>query len=133
MQATSCSPRATSSSPAVVAAEVLEEQRDPVLHEGAEAHAHDHLVERGELGEVLAGAARRDEGQAPAQLAEDLGRVVAQEHLAAAALPADVVHVVDVADQVGLLEADHVAVLIRPHERPPRAPRTRAGARRGAR
>jgi hypothetical protein len=35
-----------------------------------------------------------------------------EEHLAAPALPAHVVDVIDVPHQVGLLEANHVAVLV---------------------
>src|ERR1035438_3374512 len=39
----------------------------------------------------------------------------AQEHFAATSLPAQVIHIVDVADQVSILEADHVPVLISAH------------------
>src|ERR1039457_607152 len=39
----------------------------------------------------------------------------AQEHFAATSLPAQGIHIVDVADQVSILEADHVPVLISAH------------------
>ena len=51
-------------------------------------------------------------GRGHAQVFQDFRGMLAQEHLAAATLPAQVVDVVDVADEVGLLEPDLVTVLV---------------------
>src|SRR6185369_14126086 len=47
------------------------------------------------------------------EILQDLRGVLAQEHLAAASLPAQVVDVIDVADQVGLFEPHQVPVFVR--------------------
>ena len=49
------------------------------------------------------------------QLVEQLRRVVAEEQLAATALPLEVIYVVDVSDEIGFFEADDVAVLVGSH------------------
>ena len=77
--------------------------------------------------------------------------VLAEKHLAASPLPAEMVHVIDVADEIRLFEADDVPVFVGAHfssptrcrhsqvlilnrsrqESPPAAPRTTAAAARG--
>src|SRR5450755_3890304 len=50
-----------------------------------------------DLLQVFAGAEQRYQGQVRPQFVEQLRRVIAQEHFAATPLPAQVIHVVDVA------------------------------------
>ena len=69
-------------------------------------------VEGMQFGKIFAGAAKGREGQSTGEVVEDIGRVVAQEHLAGAALPANVVHIIDIADEVGFLEADDEAIFV---------------------
>src|SRR5207248_7577655 len=64
------------------------------------------LVERGDLAEELTLALQREELEVAPEVVEHVGRVLAQEHLPAPTLPAQVVHVVDVPDQVGLLRSE---------------------------
>src|SRR5579885_2725667 len=101
-----------------------------VLRERAQPHPNQNLVERIQLGEVLAGAARRNQAETFAELLQNLRGVIAQEHLAAAPLPADVAGVIDIPHEVRLLEADHVPVFIGPHLH---TSTRRATARRAAR
>src|SRR5690349_1373640 len=103
---------------------VLEAHRDAVLAQLTEAHAHDDLVEGDELRHKLTRHARGHQHEAVLERFDDLGRTVTQEHLAAATLPAQVVHVVDISDQVRLLEPDDVPVFIRAHLRLPSATRS---------
>src|SRR5207249_1612234 len=70
------------------------------------------LVERGDLREELTLDLECEQLQVLANLLEHRGRLLLEEHFAAASLPAHVVHVVDVAHQVGLFEADRMADLV---------------------
>src|SRR5207248_10694776 len=69
-------------------------------------------VERGEFREELAVDLEREQLQVVANVREHLGCLLQQEHLPATALPAQVVDVVDVAHQVGLLETDPMPDLV---------------------
>src|SRR5579885_498519 len=115
---------------AVHAPPVFKGHGHAVLRERAQPHPNQNLVERIQLGEVLAGAARRNQAETFAELLQNLRGVIAQEHLAAAPLPADVAGVIDIPHEVRLLEADHVPVFIGPHLH---TSTRRATARRAAR
>ena len=83
------------------AAVVREPHRHPILRQVAQRHAHQHFVVDGQLGHVLAGASGRDQAEvAAAERIEHLRRVLAQEELATAPLPAHMVGIVDIADQI---------------------------------
>ena len=87
----------------------------PVLHDSRQPHADPDPVERIQLAEVFATAPRRHHCQTIAQLIEDRWRVFAQEHLANLPLPAQMVHKVHIACQVGLLKPNDVIVFVSPH------------------
>src|SRR6185369_5830907 len=63
--------------------------------------------------------ARRHEDESVLERFDHLRSTVTQEHLAAASLPAHVVRVVDISDQVRLFKSDDVPVFIRAHLRLP--------------
>src|SRR5262249_43052899 len=92
--------------------EVVEAEGDPVRRDRLDVHPDGDLVEGEQLGEVVAAAPHGRQGEAVRDLVEQLRHEGVEEELAAPALPAQVVHVVDVADDVRLLERDDVAVLV---------------------
>src|SRR4026208_1696901 len=81
---------------------VLEVHRDAVLCEFTETHAQDDLVEGDKLRHKLTRHACGHEPESVLERFDNLGSAVTQEHLATAPLPAHVVGVVDVSDQVCL-------------------------------
>ena len=97
---------------------------------GREQHRIDEIVqtERRELAPLRQAFAVGQNRQAPPLAAKhrqrvadaarepQRRRVIAKKHLAAAALPAHVIGVVDVANEVGLLETDDVPQLKRSHD-----------------
>ena len=64
---------------------------------------------------VIAQAPGRDQAQALRKLVKNLACMVPQEHLATAPLPSEMVHIINIADEVRLLESDDMAILIREH------------------
>src|SRR4051812_45833392 len=92
--------------------DVVERELDLRRGELLQPQPDGQLVERGDLGEELAFHLEGEQLQVVADLLEDRRGLLLQEHLAAPALPAHVVHVVDVAHQIGLFEADRVADLV---------------------
>ena len=68
-----------------------------------------------QLGEVLAGAVRRDQRESLLELLEQAGGVLPEKELPALSLPTNLVDIVDVPENVRLLEPHNVAVLIRSH------------------
>src|SRR6185503_4534650 len=91
---------------------VVEPQVEPVVERLDERHLDDDLVERDQLGQELALARHGDQRELAVELSQHAGRVVAQEVLAARALPREVVGEVDVADDVGVLERHDVTVVV---------------------
>src|ERR1035441_6674926 len=111
MHAIRCWPRATScSSPSLQ--HVVEGEADLGLSHLLQPHPDRYLVECGGVREELAPHLQGEELQVTLYLFQHLGGFVLKEHLAAAALPPHVVHEVDRALHVGLLETDRVQVLV---------------------
>src|SRR5689334_17904154 len=98
---------------------ILEVHGDAILSQFAESHAQDDLVEGDQLRHEFTRHARRHEGEAVLECIKDFGRAVTQKHLTTTSLPAHVVGVVDVSDEVRLLEADDVSIFICAHLRLP--------------
>lgn len=96
----------------VADAHVVEGEADLSLGELLQAHSDGQLVERRDLGQVLAFGLDGEQLELTTKLIEHAGRVLEQEHLPAPALPAHIVDVIDVPHQVGLLEANHVAIFV---------------------
>ena len=82
-------------------------------------------VQREALGVVLHATRQRDHGElADLQCFQHARRVVGEEELTAVPLPVQVVREVDVADEIGLVESDDVAVAVGVHEVIPAPART---------
>jgi hypothetical protein len=90
---------------------VVEPELQLRLRDVDEVHPDGDLVERGDLGEELAVHLQGEQLQVVPELSQDLRGALLEEHLPAPALPAQVVRVIDVADDVGVLEPDRVPVL----------------------
>jgi hypothetical protein len=98
--------------PALRDTHVVEGETDLRLGQFLQAHPDGQLVEGGGFGQVLALRFDGKELQALAELVEHAGGVLEQEHLPAASLPAHVVDVVDIPDEVCLLKAHHMPVFV---------------------
>src|SRR5690349_11338897 len=97
--------------PVLVQPHVVEAELDLCLSQLGEPHPDGQLVEGGDLREELAVDLEGEEFEIVSYVGEDVGGPLLQEHLPAPALPSQVVDVVDVADEIGLFEADRVDVL----------------------
>src|SRR5215471_21327835 len=98
-----------------IALPVLEIERQPRLRHLPQGHPDRNLIEGIQLVIVIARAVGCDERQSALKLHQHGGRVVAQKHLPAAPLPADMIHVIDIPDEVRFFEPDGVSKLVGLH------------------
>src|SRR5215471_11263536 len=98
-----------------IALPVLEIERQPRLRHLPQGHPDRNLIEGDQLVIVIARAVGCDERQSALKLHQHGGRVVAQKHLPAAPLPADMIHVIDIPDEVRFFEPDGVSKLVGLH------------------
>src|SRR5262249_16263933 len=80
-----------------------------------QGHPDRNLIEGDQLVIVIARAVGCDERQSALKLNQHGGRMVAQKHLAAAPLPADIIHVIDIPDEVRLFKPEGVSKLVGLH------------------
>jgi len=91
---------------------VFEKEGDSALREFAEAHSNDHFVESLEFREVITRDADRCQAKTMREFGDNIRGVVAQKHFTRSPLPAQMIHIIDISDEIRFLEAYDVAVFV---------------------
>src|SRR5215471_9654222 len=97
-------------------APVFKTHANTVLVDGIEEHPHHYLVERFEFSQIITRAMDGNERESLLQLCQDFRSILAQEEFARAALPVQMIYVVNVAGKTGLLKTNHMPVFVAVHD-----------------